>query len=70
MTSTSGLEGQALTPDDRPSILQLRQRVFGPEQLQCASERWNWNFLDNPADAVMYYLDADAGERLAGQCSG
>src|SRR5436189_1970273 len=59
---------RSATADDRSSIVQLMQRVFGPEQPEeLRSQRWDWIFLQNTADAPMYYFVADAGERLAGQ---
>jgi predicted N-acetyltransferase YhbS len=57
------------TAHDRSAILQLMQRAFGPEQQpeQHWLQRWDWIFLKNTADLPMYYLVADAGERLSGQ---
>ena len=52
----------------RSSILRLTERVFASEESGLRlSQRWDWLFLENTSGAEMYYLVADAGERLAGQ---
>lgn len=58
------LQLRTASAEDRTSALELLRRAFGGAQ---DPRRWDWLFLENPARKDLYYVVADAGDRLAGQ---
>ena len=59
---------RSATPDDRDGALRLLERAFGASWVpETAGPVWDWLFQPGAEDGRMYYLVADAGDRLAGQ---
>jgi hypothetical protein len=64
----SGWIVRRATAYDRDSAVALLRRAHAGDTANPAQpEAWDWLYLQNPAEAGLHYLVADAGTRLAGQ---